>query len=196
MRGTVKWFSKDKGHSFIHGEAATDYFFHVSDVIGAEAPRDGDMVEFDATSNNRGPRAAKVRIVERQSRAPASQHRDDRVECIACKKKMVPRIITHRGRPERSVCPYCAATFKRFGMCFIASAVYGDYDAPEVLALRGFRDNVLRTTKPGRWAIRTYYRVSPPLARFLHAHPKLAQRIKPVLDVVVRSVRRRPHWTK
>ncbi|WP_407973111.1 cold shock domain-containing protein (plasmid) [Burkholderia pyrrocinia] len=193
MRGTIKWFSKDKGHGFIHGEAATDYFFHVSDVIGAEAPRDGDIVEFDATSNNRGPRAAKVRIVERQSRAPASQHRDDRVECIACKKKMVPRIITHRGRPERSVCPYCAATFKRFGMCFIASAVYGDYDAPEVLALRGFRDNVLRTTKPGRWAIRTYYRVSPPLARFLHAHPKLAQRIKPVLDEVVRSVRRRPH---
>ncbi|WP_034177054.1 cold-shock protein [Burkholderia ambifaria] len=193
MRGNIKWFSKDKGHGFFHGEAATDYFFHVSDVIGAEAPRDGDIVEFDATTNNRGPRAARVQIVERQSRASASQYRDDRVECIACKKKMVPRIITHRGRPERSVCPYCAATFKRFGMCFIASAVYGDYNAPEVLALRGFRDNVLRTTKPGRWAIRAYYQVSPTLARFLHAHPKLAQHIKPILDAVVRRVRRRSH---
>ncbi|MBN3776582.1 cold shock domain-containing protein [Burkholderia sp. Ac-20345] len=191
MRGTIKWFSKDKGHGFIHGEAATDYFFHVSDVIGADAPREGDVVEFDATSNNRGPRAAKVRIVQRQARATAHQHRDDRVECIACKKKMVPRIITHRGRPERSVCPYCAATFKRFGMCFIASAVYGDYDAPEVLSLRRFRDRVLRTTKPGRWAIRAYYQVSPPIARFLHAHPTIASRIRPLLDLLVRGVRQR-----
>ncbi|PCE30281.1 cold-shock protein [Burkholderia ubonensis subsp. mesacidophila] len=191
MRGTIKWFSKDKGHGFIHGETATDYFFHVSDVIGAEAPRDGYVVEFEATSGKRGPRAAKVHIIEKPaSSGSTSQHRDDRVECIACKKKMVPRIITHRGRPERSVCPYCAATFKRFGMCFIASAVYGDYDAPEVLTLRAYRDGVLRTTKLGRWAIRTYYRTSPPLARFLHAHPKLASGIRPLLDLVVRGAQR------
>ncbi|MCA8022693.1 cold shock domain-containing protein [Burkholderia metallica] len=193
MRGTIKWFSKDKGHGFIHGETSIDYFFHVSDVIGAEAPRDGDVVEFDATSGKRGPRAAKVRIVEKQARATAQQHRDDRVECIACKEKMVPRIITHRGRPERSVCPYCAATFKRFGMCFIASAVYGDYDAPEVLTLRAFRDGVLRSTTLGRWTISTYYRMSPPLARSLHAHPRLASVIRPLLDLVVRSIQRRSH---
>ncbi|MGU3778953.1 cold shock domain-containing protein [Burkholderia metallica] len=192
MRGTIKWFSKDKGHGFIHGESATDYFFHVSDVIGAEAPRDGDVVEFEATMGKRGPRAAKVRILERPApRDSASHRRDDRVECIACKKKMVPRIITHRGRPERSVCPYCAATFKRFGMCFIASAVYGDYDAPEVLSLRAFRDEVLRTTKLGRWTVRAYYGISPPLARFLHAHPALASHLRPVLDVIVRAVQQR-----
>ncbi|WP_310728099.1 CFI-box-CTERM domain-containing protein [Burkholderia multivorans] len=78
-------------------------------------------------------------------------------------------------------------------MCFIASAVYGSYDAPEVVALRAFRDNVLRATKAGRWTIRAYYRASPPFARFLHAHPKLTRHIKPILDVVVRSIQARPH---
>ncbi|WP_253724771.1 cold shock domain-containing protein [Burkholderia multivorans] len=113
MRGTVKWFSKDKGHGFIYGESAVDYFFHVSDVVGADAPREGDIVEFDATSNKRGPRAATVRIVERQVRTPTRQHRDDRVECIACKKKMVPRIASADGSPKHSSAVFNVASNRR-----------------------------------------------------------------------------------
>jgi DNA-directed RNA polymerase subunit RPC12/RpoP len=53
---------------------------------------------------------------------------------------------------------------KRKG-CFIATACYGDYDAPEVLILRQYRDEKLAATSFGRLFIETYYFVSPFFAR-------------------------------
>jgi len=51
--------------------------------------------------------------------------------------------------------------------CFIATACYGNYDAPEVLILRNFRDKVLLNSKVGRIAVRFYYFTSPPIAKLL-----------------------------
>jgi len=48
--------------------------------------------------------------------------------------------------------------------CFVATAVYGGYDTPEVRVLREFRDNNLSVTNLGRLVIRTYYRCGPFLA--------------------------------
>ena len=48
--------------------------------------------------------------------------------------------------------------------CFIATAVYGDYDHPQVLKLRHFRDSTLRKTLLGRCFISFYYSVGPHLA--------------------------------
>jgi len=48
--------------------------------------------------------------------------------------------------------------------CYIATMVYGDNDAPEVMALRQFRDNVLSRYLLGRLMIRLYYRYSPGFA--------------------------------
>jgi len=53
------------------------------------------------------------------------------------------------------------------GGCFVATAVYGDFDAPEVLILRKFRDQSLRRSGWGRTIIHTYYALSPPLAKFI-----------------------------
>jgi hypothetical protein len=36
--------------------------------------------------------------------------------------------------------------------------------------LRAFRDEYLLTSKPGRWLVEQYYRLSPPLADELRAH--------------------------
>ena len=94
---------------------------------------------------------------------------------------MVPRMIMYRGEPKKSVCPYCAATYKDFSNCFIATAVYGDRYAPEVIALRRFRDESLQPTIAGRVFVKIYYRLSPPVARFLERNPTLAAMIKPLL---------------
>ena len=51
--------------------------------------------------------------------------------------------------------------------CYIATAVYGSYDCPEVWTLRRFRDNTLDRTWYGRAFIRTYYAVSPTLDRLV-----------------------------
>ncbi|MEE1154240.1 MAG: CFI-box-CTERM domain-containing protein [Acutalibacteraceae bacterium] len=48
--------------------------------------------------------------------------------------------------------------------CYIATAVYGSYNAPEVVTLRSFRDKILYKSKIGRLFIKVYYKVSPPVA--------------------------------
>ena len=50
--------------------------------------------------------------------------------------------------------------------CYIATAVYGSYDCPEVWTLRRFRDFQLGRTWYGRLFIRTYYAVSPRLVKY------------------------------
>lgn len=53
------------------------------------------------------------------------------------------------------------------GFCFIATAAYGSYMAPDVRTLRDFRDRFLLTNAPGRLVVSAYYAVSPPLASFI-----------------------------
>jgi hypothetical protein len=53
------------------------------------------------------------------------------------------------------------------GGCFIATAAYGSYEAPYVKILRDFRDEILFTSSAGKWFVATYYRYSPPAARWL-----------------------------
>lgn len=49
--------------------------------------------------------------------------------------------------------------------CYIATAVYGSYDCPEVWTLRRFRDYTLAETWYGRLFIKAYYATSPTLVR-------------------------------
>jgi len=65
--------------------------------------------------------------------------------------------------------------------CFIATAAYGSYSAPEVLALRSFRDRYLLTAAPGRLFVRTYYRYSPAAAALLNAHPAFKPLVRAAL---------------
>jgi len=61
--------------------------------------------------------------------------------------------------------PSTSASRSNQGGCYIATAVYGSYETPEVMTLRRFRDERLEPTAAGRAFIRAYYRVSPTLAR-------------------------------
>jgi hypothetical protein len=51
--------------------------------------------------------------------------------------------------------------------CYIATMVYGDYDHPQVMILRQFRDEVLDKSAFGKWFIKTYYQFSPRLVKRL-----------------------------
>lgn len=66
--------------------------------------------------------------------------------------------------------------------CYIATAVYGSYDAPEVMVLRRFRDETLQKSTLGRWFIRTYYRWSPSVANKLRNAKGLNRIIRKILD--------------
>lgn len=69
--------------------------------------------------------------------------------------------------------------------CFIATAVYGSYDAPQVVSLRRFRDEKLMSYSIGRLFIAAYYKLSPPLAQWLKNHPYFAKQVRQILDELV-----------
>ena len=50
--------------------------------------------------------------------------------------------------------------------CYIATAVYGSYDCPQVWTLRRFRDHTLAASWYGRTFLPAYYAVSPTLVKW------------------------------
>ena len=74
--------------------------------------------------------------------------------------------------------------------CYIATAVYGSYDCPEVWMLRRFRDEVLRASVLGRLFIRGYYAVSPGLARHLGSKQLFQKPVKMALDSFVSHLKK------
>lgn len=69
--------------------------------------------------------------------------------------------------------------------CFIATAAWGRPNAPEVAALRRFRDQVLIKSTPGRQFVAFYNLVSPPMARFIARHPAMRVAVRSVLAPAV-----------
>lgn len=59
------------------------------------------------------------------------------------------------------------ASKKGNGGCYVATAIYGSYDCPEVWTLRRYRDYKLAKTFWGRIFIRVYYVVSPTIVRLV-----------------------------
>jgi len=70
---------------------------------------------------------------------------------------------SHQMRPIAENHDTTEAT-KRMRACYIATAVYGDLEAPQVERLRRFRDETLNTTRFGRRICAFYYKVGPHLA--------------------------------
>lgn len=66
MRGTVKWFSDEKGFGFISQEGGEDVFVHYSGISGDgyRSLAEGQPVEFDVTQGPKGNQATNVRAVE------------------------------------------------------------------------------------------------------------------------------------
>lgn len=75
------------------------------------------------------------------------------------------------------------------GGCYIATAVYGSYDCPEVWTLRRFRDYALAKTLYGRILIRTYYMLSPTLVKRYGNMKWFKKMWKSPLDKLVQKLR-------
>jgi predicted Zn finger-like uncharacterized protein len=94
----------------------------------------------------------------------------------------------HEIDPNYSVPPRPAAPST--GGCFIATAVYGSYDCPEVWTLRRFRDYSLGKNWYGRLFVEMYYAVSPKLVKHF-GHTRMFQLFwRKNLDKLVKKLNR------
>ena len=66
MKGTVKWFNKEKGFGFITGEDGKDVFAHFSQIQkeGFKELFEGQEVEFEITEGQKGPQASNIIIIK------------------------------------------------------------------------------------------------------------------------------------
>ena len=62
VTGTVKWFNDSKGFGFIEQEGGADVFVHYSAIQGDgfKSLQEGQKVEMDVTTGQKGPQAENV----------------------------------------------------------------------------------------------------------------------------------------
>lgn len=75
---------------------------------------------------------------------------------------------------------------KKASACYIATMVYGDYNHPQVIALRGFRDDVLRSNALGQAFIRFYYKNSPSWVEKMQGHRSINAVIREMLNIFIK----------
>lgn len=71
MRGTVKWFSNQKGFGFITTENDKDVFVHFSAIAGDgyKSLYEGDIVEFEISQTEKGDCAVNVRKIQQEAQS-------------------------------------------------------------------------------------------------------------------------------
>ena len=75
--------------------------------------------------------------------------------------------------------------------CYVATAVYGSYDCPQVWTLRRYRDDYLKTNIRGRIFIRVYYAISPIIIKMFGKTDWFNRICKRKLDVFVEKLNKK-----
>ena len=129
---------------------------------------------------------------------------DSRLFCSACgnpldaqlrliqdleKQKKAPSKTADAPKPKANDDDYVPQPTAKKSGCYVATAVYGSYDCPQVWTLRRFRDQQLAAVLPGRAFIRLYYAVSPALVRWFGETAWFKALWKAPLDRLVQRLR-------
>ena len=101
------------------------------------------------------------------------------------KQKKAPVKEAVPPRPKDDDEDYVPQPMKKKSGCYVATAVYGSYDCPQVWTLRRFRDGQLAASASGRAFIRFYYAVSPTLVRWFGGAAWFQRLCKAPLDRLV-----------
>ena len=74
--------------------------------------------------------------------------------------------------------------------CFIATAVYGTLFASEINILRRWRDKSLLQKKGGKLFVKIYYRVSPPIAKYISKSEKRRWMTRLILKPIIKILKK------
>lgn len=113
-----------------------------------------------------------------------SDQKKAKIPCKNCQTPILPSTFEKTG----GLCMKCynestkseSASNSNKG-CYIATACYGDFNAPQVVAFKQYRDNFLLKSKFGKTIIKIYYKVSPYLAIKLKKYIILNQMVRKII---------------
>ncbi len=100
-----------------------------------------------------------------------------------------PSDATHT-RPELKSPPVSGSPVALRRGCYVATAVYGSYDCPQVWTLRRYRDEILAGTWYGRAFIHSYYAISSTLVKWFGSTGWFQRLWRPALDKLVNKLNR------
>ena len=75
--------------------------------------------------------------------------------------------------------------------CYVATAVYGSYDCPQVWTLRRYRDYCLSNKWYRRVFIKIYYAISPIIVRYFGSNTLFQRFFKVRLDKMVSNLNKK-----
>jgi len=160
------------------------------------APGDTFVTTYNTAGTFTAAAPAPVADAAENPRAQEDKDFEDQILAVlqtGSRKEAIHRYMALTGEAEdqaRHVVDHIAMTngIQKKGRCFIATACYGSYDAPEVQVLRRFRNERLLPSPAGAGLVRLYYWLSPPLARAIAERPLWQKGVRRLLALVVRLV--------
>ncbi|WPB79916.1 CFI-box-CTERM domain-containing protein [Archangium violaceum] len=155
----LAYFGELRGLEIEHKSSSRRYFFTVDEVRGSGSSR----IEFEEASGEEFPVARRDLLVFLYNEA---------------RELKVVRNLTN----DRLM------WISPAGSCFVVTAAFGE-GAPELVAFREFRDEVLRRHGLGREFIRVYYRYGPGVAEWVVRRPEVRRGVRGVLKQVHRVLK-------
>ena len=119
---------------------------------------------------------------KQHSALPTKERRTEYFNEILELEKEIRQVEPGYTRPDASADIYKAG-------CYIATAVYGSYDCPQVWVLRRYRDEKLAGSVFGRMFIKAYYAVSPTLVKWFGETAWFKRIWKALLDRKIRGLK-------
>ncbi len=98
------------------------------------------------------------------------------------------KIFQRQARHPEVIKAFLNAANKKRARCFIATSAFSSSATPEILFLRHFRDQRLKSHTWGRRFVLIYYRFSPAVACFLDRHDYMKPFVRAVLRFVIKCV--------
>lgn len=159
------------------GDARLKAFIAYYDKSGFLCPKD-KTIDISLTSDNK-------LLVEFKVDPLLPENSNDEIISDIKEKAVNKKIINENA--ETHIAEEQSGSNK--GGCYVATAVYGSYDCPEVWILRRFRDSILAESWYGRAFINFYYAVSPTLVRWFGKTTWFQRFWKSILDMMVKQLR-------
>jgi hypothetical protein len=155
----LAYFGELRGLEIEHKSSSRRFFFTVDEVRGSGSSR----IEFEEASGEEFPVARRDLLVFLYTEAR--------------ELKVVLNLTNNR-----------LMWISPAGSCFVVTAAFGE-GAPELVAFREFRDEVLRRHGLGREFIRVYYRYGPGVAEWVVRRPGVRRGVRGVLKQVHRVLK-------